>query len=188
MLVQAVDWLSAPFGFAGVVAHDWKSPAAISVARLAAWNALRWLPPALAVSQVQIVRVSDDADTAAVSWVAAEDAQFDVLEMAPVDRSIEYEFRSPVQTAVEYWPEYAALSPATGCRLLVATAAAEPTVFEIAASCRLSAVSTAVGSPALRYTPWPLTAACHRSSMSVESPLLLSVGVGQDCVPATILL
>ena len=75
-----------------------------------------------------------------------------------------------------YWATNAALSPATGSRLLVAAAAAEAFLTEIAASVFSSDSTSMSGLAALRYWPRPFTAACQRSSMRAVTVLLVESG------------
>src|ERR1041384_3184657 len=93
-----------------------------------------------------------------------------VVEMAPVMTSMVRATSSPVQATVLNCAMYTALSPATGCRVLVAAAEEEPITALMDCSALPSSVTTASGFFALRLPPFelmpcPLTAACHRSSM-----------------------
>src|SRR5262245_30307577 len=82
----------------------------------------------------------------------------------PEVRSMVRAFRSPTQSLVWYCAVKAKLSPATGCRFDVAAAAPAPTRVESASSVSERLCERVCGSRAEKNTPWPLTAACHRSS------------------------
>ena len=66
--------------------------------------------------------------------------------------------------------------PATGFSVLVAAAAAAPTLELMLVSALARLLARLTGSVALKNAPRPLTAACHRSSMFSTAPTL---GVGQ---------
>ena len=102
-------------------------------------------------------------------------------ETMPLERSMVFAFRSPIQSEVWYCAVKAKLSPATGCRFEVAAAAPAPMRVCRPERVSVSAVESVSGSRAEKNEPRPFTAACHRSSSAAGvSPR----GEGQFLRPA----
>src|SRR5471032_1474438 len=99
----------------------------------------------------------------------------------PVVGSIFLSDRSPYHCTVVKVSEKMSLSCCVIIGVEVAAAAAEPVRIWMLASSALMPDTTSVGSAAEKYLPWPLTAACHRSSTRVCTVLavLVTSGSGQ---------
>src|SRR5476651_686861 len=87
----------------------------------------------------------------------------------------------PYQRTVVKVSEKMSLSCCVMLGVDVAAAAAEPVRTWMLASAALMPATTSVGSAAEKYLPWPLMAACHRSSTRDCTVLavLVTSGSGQ---------
>ena len=127
-----------------------------------------------AVSSILMVRVSV---AAATNWPRV----FELLQLMavltlPVAGSIFWSNNSPYHFTVVKVAEKMSLSCWLTLGVEVAAAEAAPVRTAIAAIAADSPATTAAGSRALKYLPWPFTAACHRSSTACR---LSATGFGQ---------
>ncbi len=107
----------------------------------------------------------------------SELVQVGVVPTMPVDGSIFLSDSSPYHFTVVKVSEKMSLSCCEMFGVEVAAAAAAPMRICMFASASLRPSTTSFGCEALKYLPWPLMAACHRSSTrscTVLAPLVTS--------------